>query len=154
MAINDLYERDFTAWAEAQAEALRNRSANAIDWENVAEEIESVGRSDSNSFYSQVEQILLHFLKIEYAESAEPVAHWRREVRVARINLDKKATPTLLARAPEDLSKRYAYARRMAVIAFDEHGDDVVALPDACPYTWDDVIGRGEDWMPNPRVSL
>ena len=67
MTIDNLYERDFTAWAEAQVEALRKRSANEIDWENVAEEIESVGRSDTRAFNSLVEHILAHMLKIEFS---------------------------------------------------------------------------------------
>jgi glycosyltransferase involved in cell wall biosynthesis len=44
--MNDLYEADIAAWAEQQADALRRRAANEIDWENVAEEIESLARSD------------------------------------------------------------------------------------------------------------
>ena len=41
--MSDLYEDDILLWSEHQAEALRRRAANEIDWENVAEEIESVG---------------------------------------------------------------------------------------------------------------
>jgi hypothetical protein len=44
--MSDLYEADIAAWAEQQANALRRRAANEIDWENVAEEIESLARSD------------------------------------------------------------------------------------------------------------
>ena len=43
--MSDLYEDDILLWSEHQAEALRRRAANEIDWENVAEEIEAVGRS-------------------------------------------------------------------------------------------------------------
>ena len=39
--MSDLYGADIVAWAEQQADALRRRAANEIDWENVAEEIES-----------------------------------------------------------------------------------------------------------------
>jgi len=44
--MSDLYEADIAAWAEQRANALRRRAANDIDWENVAEEIESLARSD------------------------------------------------------------------------------------------------------------
>jgi len=42
----DLYDLDFVQWSSSQADALRRRAGNEIDWENVAEEIESLGRSD------------------------------------------------------------------------------------------------------------
>jgi len=34
----DLYGADILLWAEHQADALRRRASNEIDWENVAEE--------------------------------------------------------------------------------------------------------------------
>ena len=40
------YDDDILAWSERQAEALRRRSANELDWDNIAEEIESVGRNE------------------------------------------------------------------------------------------------------------
>ena len=46
-----LYEEDFVAWTEQQAEALRSAARGStnqpLDWENLAEEIESLGRSDT-----------------------------------------------------------------------------------------------------------
>jgi hypothetical protein len=41
--MSDLYDTDILLWSEQQAAAIRRRAANEIDWENVAEEIESVG---------------------------------------------------------------------------------------------------------------
>jgi hypothetical protein len=46
--MSDLYEDDILLWSEHQAEALRRRATNEIDWENVAEEIEAIGRSERN----------------------------------------------------------------------------------------------------------
>ena len=151
MTIDNLYERDFTAWAEAQTEALRKRGANEIDWENIAEEIESVGRSDTEAFQSQVEVILAHFLKIEFSDLSEPLLHWQAEIDAARSNLERKATPTLLARAPADVSRRYSYAVKDVRRAYKRRGETPPDLPSECPYTWDDVLGRGGDWTPAPR---
>ena len=46
------YDIDFHAWAFVQAHALRRRAANEIDWEHVAEELESLGRSERNRLRS------------------------------------------------------------------------------------------------------
>jgi hypothetical protein len=152
MANADLYEDDFTAWAEAQAEALRKRSLNEVDWANVAEEIEDLGRSNTRTFQSLVELILQHLLKIEYSGLAEPYAHWADEIDAARHNLSKEATPTLLARAPGDLAARYAYAIRALRLSYRRRNERAPDVPDACPYSWEDVLGRGEDWIPGPAA--
>ncbi|HVN28414.1 MAG TPA: DUF29 domain-containing protein, partial [Candidatus Binataceae bacterium] len=60
------YEHDFSAWAFAQARALRERQADALDWENIAAEIESLGRSDRDSLRSRLTVILSHLLKLRY----------------------------------------------------------------------------------------
>lgn len=49
-----------------QAEALRRRSAHEIDWENVAEEIESVGKSEASELESRLEELLMYLLKWRY----------------------------------------------------------------------------------------
>src|SRR5215470_15760572 len=43
--MSDLYEDDILLWSEQQAELLRRRAANDLDWANLAEEIEDVGKS-------------------------------------------------------------------------------------------------------------
>jgi hypothetical protein len=45
--VSDLYDSDFALWSERQADALRRRDGNEIDWDNVAEEIESLSRRTS-----------------------------------------------------------------------------------------------------------
>ena len=36
------YESDLYEWTKEQADALRRRASNALDWDNLAEEIESL----------------------------------------------------------------------------------------------------------------
>jgi hypothetical protein len=57
------YEGDVFAWAMRQARLLRERRLDEIDWDNVAEEIETVGRSERRSLRSHLVQLLLHMLK-------------------------------------------------------------------------------------------
>jgi Domain of unknown function DUF29 len=64
---SDLYDRDFVLWTEEQAAALRRAKASnlPLDWENLAEEIESLGKSDRREIASQIRRILHHLLKME-----------------------------------------------------------------------------------------
>jgi Domain of unknown function DUF29 len=57
------YETDGYGWAVAQAALLRARRFDAIDWDNVAEEIETMGRSERSAYRSQLTRVLLHMLK-------------------------------------------------------------------------------------------
>jgi hypothetical protein len=61
--MNDLYEKDLYAWTQAQGDALRRRAFNEVDWDNVAEEIETLGRSEKRAIASRLEVLLTHLLK-------------------------------------------------------------------------------------------
>lgn len=149
---DDLYHRDIVAWAQAQGEALRRRSANEVDWDNVAEEIETLGRSETRAVESHVENILRHLLKIEFSGLSEPQRGWRAEVRAFRKALRRDLTPALAARLPAELGKLYDSAREDLLIEHEKAGEPPPAYPDACLYLWDDVFGRGEDWTPAPKA--
>jgi hypothetical protein len=148
---DDIYTRDLVAWAEAQGDALRRRSANELDWDNVAEEIETLGRSETRAVESQVINILAHFLKIEFSGASEPLNHWRGEIGAFRIDLDRDLTPTLAARMPARLDELYAYAVRALRNEHLKLDEAAPAYPATCPYTWDDVRGRGAEWTPDPK---
>ena len=60
------YDTDIVLWSEQQAELLRSRAAQcAFDWDNLAEEIVDVGRSELRAVASHLAQALLHDLKAE-----------------------------------------------------------------------------------------
>jgi hypothetical protein len=69
--VSDLYDDDILLWSANQAALLRRRAAGElvndaeIDWTNVAEEIEDVGRSQLNAVESRLAQALRHMLKAE-----------------------------------------------------------------------------------------
>jgi hypothetical protein len=76
-----LYDADNLLWSEQQAELLRRRAANALDWDNLAEEIGDVGRSELHSMMSHLRLALLHDLKAEAWPLSRDEPHWRAEPR-------------------------------------------------------------------------
>src|SRR4029078_8274768 len=82
------YETDFCEWTQSQAATLRAEGArrgNAdIDWENVAEEIESLGRSDFRGLKSHVSRVIEHLLKLELSAARDPRASWIESVELHR----------------------------------------------------------------------
>jgi hypothetical protein len=87
--MSDFYEADVLLWSEQQAALLRRMGAgervnNQVDWVNVADEIESVGRSQLSAVRSHIIQALLHDLKAEAWPVSRDAPHWRSEARRAR----------------------------------------------------------------------
>ena len=56
--MSDLYGDDIVLWCEQQADALRRRAADHLDWDNLAEEIEDLGRSELRTVESLLVQAL------------------------------------------------------------------------------------------------
>ncbi|MGE0222618.1 MAG: DUF29 domain-containing protein [Acetobacteraceae bacterium] len=60
------YERDFYAWANEQATLLRAGRTAEADVQNIAEEIESMGRSEKRELVNRLAVLLLHLPRWEY----------------------------------------------------------------------------------------
>lgn len=61
-----LYETDYLRWMETTVDKLRVRDYSNIDWENLSDEIEDMGRSERKSLESNLIIVLTHFLKWQY----------------------------------------------------------------------------------------
>jgi hypothetical protein len=149
-----LYEEDFYAWTQRQAELLRRLPAisNELDVEHIAEEIEDLGRSDLRTAQSLCEHIIEHFLKLEYSGLMDPLDHWRDEIVEWRLQVEKVLTRSIEAKL--DLPDRYRAALRLVRRLERDVPGFSARLPVECPYTLDQILGSGdEDWFPEPRVG-
>src|SRR5882762_8685682 len=147
-----LYEEDFYAWTQQQAELLRRLPAlgNEIDLEHIAEEIEDLGRSDLRAAQSLCEHIIEHFLKLQYSGLEQPADHWRDEIVEWRLQLDKLLTRSIEAKL--DLGDRYRAALRLLRRLERDVPGLVSRLPPTSPYTLEQIVGGGdEDWFPPAR---
>jgi hypothetical protein len=146
-----LYDDDFYAWTQQQADLLRRFSpgANSFDAENVAEEIEDLGRSELRSAQSLVEHIIEHLLKLEFSGLAEPAEHWCGEVVEWRLQLDKTLTRSIVAKL--DLPARYKAALRLVRRLERDAPGLTSRLPPVCPYTLDQIVSGEDDWFPSPQ---
>jgi hypothetical protein len=132
------YEADFYAWTQDQAEKLRARRHNEIDWENLAEEIESVGRSDRRSIRSNLHVILLHLLKWQY-QSENRKGGWAASISEHRDRMRRiiEDSPSLASVPGEAIEHEYAAARRRACM---ETGMPLDRFPERCPYSVSEVL--------------
>ena len=44
--LEQLYDRDFNLWVEQVANAIKNRDLNNMDWDNLIDEVEDMGKSE------------------------------------------------------------------------------------------------------------
>ena len=146
-AARRLYEDDFYAWSRQQAELLRSGRFTDLDLGHLAEEVEDLGESLYRSVRSRVRTIIEHLLKLEHSPARGPRGLWLDTIAVQRADLEDDLTASLRARIETELPKQYERARAAAARALRRHGEAAAAdaLPEACPYTLDEITG---DWWP------
>ena len=142
--MGNVYELDILEWSERQAALLRRRAAGELvneaelDWSNIAEEIESVGRSELHAVESHLIQALLHDLKAEAWPLSRDVPHWRAEARGHRADARRAFAPSM--RQKIDIADLYRDALRRLPDAID--GQAPMPLPTKCPVTLDQLLAE------------
>lgn len=94
-----LYDTDYNLWLEETVKQLQAKDFNAIDWENLIEEIASLGRSEKRRIENLLTRLFEHLLKLTYWESEQEYnkGHWEREILDFRKQIHKelKVSPSL-----------------------------------------------------------
>ena len=134
------YDRDFYSWATEQARLLREGRTDALDRENLAEEIESSAREQFNKLVGALRVLMLHMLKWDF-QPALRSRSWALSIQEQRLEIaDVLAdNPSLKPRVSEAVARAY---RRARIEAAKETGLDETEFPEACPYSFDDLIQR------------
>jgi hypothetical protein len=141
----DLYDKDFYAWTQKQAKALRThfRGDNRLDVEHLAEEIEDLGKSDLHAVESFIENVIEHLLKLDYSGWVDARNHWRAEIDAFRASINRKITPRIRQQVETELDTLYERARRGAARSLHQREPDFVRrLPKRCPYDWHAIWHR------------
>jgi hypothetical protein len=134
------YERDFYSWSQEQARLIRAGRLDAIDRENVAEEIESLGREQFNKLESALRVLLIHILKWDHQPNLRSRS-WTLSIAAQRVEIDDIIgdNPGLKPRIDEAVGRAYRKAR---IAAARETDLELETFPERCPYGWDDIINR------------
>ena len=138
------YRVDFYAWSREQAAALQRRSANEIDWENIAEEVDSMGLQQRSEIVSRLIVLLLHLLKLEFQPSRR-TRSWLSSVVEQRDQIERelKNSPSLKPDIEELFADAYRTARKRAAI---ETRLGSAIFPEQPPFTLNQALNP--DWLP------
>ncbi len=138
------YDTDVLVWSERQSALLRRRAAGGLvneaelDWHNIAEEIESVGRSERHAVESLLFQALLHRLKAEAWPESRDAENWLAEARGFISQARRRFVPSM--RQKLDLPGLYADALEALPAMMD--GASPGPVPQECPVTLDALLDR------------
>lgn len=137
----NLYETDFYAWANEQAALLRAGKLSAADIEHIAEEIESMGKTEKRELLSRLTVLLLHLLKWRYQPARRGVS-WEASIRNQRLDITDHLAdnPSLKSRLHETLASAYVRARNSAAA---ETGLSETTFPAECPWSFDQIMDAG-----------
>jgi hypothetical protein len=135
-----LYDRDFYAWNREQAALLRAGDVQRADLENIAEEIESMGKTEKRELINRLTILLLHLLKWQF-QPALRSRSWKLCIEGQRIDLEDhlQDNPSLKAIVAPFVANAY---RRALIEAERETGLDAGTFPATCPYTFDQMITK------------
>ena len=125
------YDTDFYGWTQAQAAAIRAKDLARLDIEHLAEEIESLGRSERFAIESHLQNLLTHLLKWRYDPATEPRRGWRITIRNARLDIAKRAVGSLQDYPAQYLVTAYRHACEDAADATDL---PLATFPEVCPW--------------------
>ena len=144
MADGTLYETDIVAWAEQQVAELRRLAeaapSNAVDWENLIEEVESVGRSQVSGVRSKLILVISHLIKVISAPDSPPSRAWRAEIGSFQRVLNEQFSPSM--RRLIDWEKIWRASIDEAQSSLSLWGDELIrGLPAKNPFKLGDIVG-------------
>ena len=134
------YDVDFFGWTQAQAEALRAEKWELLDYANLAEEIESLGKRDQREVASRLGVLVRHLLKWRYQpERRRTGRSWRSTILEQRGRLDGvlEQSPSLRSQLPSILEKEYP---RILQRTKNETELPPDVLPSVCPWTMEQIL--------------
>jgi hypothetical protein len=138
MSNQQLYDQDFYAWANEQAGLLRAGRLSEADIEHIAEEIESMGKSEKRELVSRLTLVLLHLLKWQF-QPRRRGASWEASIANNRERLEDHLVdnPSLKSLIPAAVTQAYRFALRDAE---SETGLIKATFPETCPWTYDQIM--------------
>ena len=130
------HDRDFYAWTQNQAQLLLTGQFDVLDIQQIAEELEDMGRTEKRTLESRLEVLIMHLLKWQYQPNLRSRS-WQLTIREQRLRAQNllEDNPSLQPYLPQRIDKIY----RLAVIAA-ERETGLNLFPETCPYEIEQIL--------------
>jgi hypothetical protein len=151
------YDTDVVSWSERQAGLLRRRAAGELindvelDWPNIAEEIESVGRSERSALASHVGTVIEHLLKLEASPASAPRAGCKETVIRARASIDEllEESPGLRPTIGATIARVLVQRGKLVADVLGLYGETPRVALETIAFSADQVLGP---WFPDDLI--
>lgn len=148
------YDADIMIWSEHQSELLRRRAAGELvneaelDWFNIAEEIESLGKTIGRELAKRISTILIQLMKLQASPAVEPRIGLFETIREQRDEIEGllKDAPSLRQKVPAIIGEKLAVARKRVRAALADYDEQPCVDIDSLTFTAEQVL---EDWFPD-----
>jgi len=149
-SIQNLYEIDFYAWTQQQANLLRQHHWGQLDLPNLIEEIESLGKQQRQELRNRLSILIGHLLKWEYQPQSRSRS-WLATIRIQRLDISEllEDNPSLQSYLEEALQK--AYIKGVA-LAIKETNLPEQTFPVNCAYSLKNLLDK--DFYPGQTSQL
>ena len=147
------YDTDVYAWSSRQGALLRRLAAGErvndadLDWPNIAEEIETVGRSERSAVAAHIATVIEHLVKLQASPTAEPRAGWQITVMRARRDIQRllRENPSIRPQIETMIVEELPAARELAAMGLTAHNESPIVDPQTLAYAQEQVLG---EWFP------
>ncbi|MGF1479354.1 MAG: DUF29 domain-containing protein [Cyanophyceae cyanobacterium] len=138
-----LYETDFYQWTQETSRAIQERDIEHLDWENLAEEIEALGRAEKRAVNSFTTQLLIHLLYLQFWTWRRDyyIKGWESDIDTFRLQLiDLLESKVLYNYFTTELNANYRKAIRLAAGKYQKERLVGPNFPEQCPYTVEQLL--------------
>ena len=132
--IKSLYEKDYALWLDRTVEHLKNKQFDRVDWENLVEEIEALGRSERHQLTSRLTNLIEHLIKRKFVNLPDCYRGWVNTITREQQELESllEDSPSLLNVFYEKFPTCWQKARKRVLREYND-----LDLPIECPFPTD-----------------
>lgn len=134
------YEKDFYAWSLHNAQLIREKHFSEVDTDHLAEELESMGKSEKRELTHRLAVLLMHLLKWRYQPTRRSNS-WKYTIEEQRFEIEELLTDSPSLKKGLKTQFEHAYQKAL-LMAAKETGLDVDEFPNQLPFTFSKVLGK------------
>ncbi len=136
--LSQLYETDFNLWLEQTVNHLKNGNLEALDLDNLIEEISDMVRNNRREVFSRLKVLLMHLLKWQY-QPEKRTNSWINTIDEQREQLELilRDSPSLKPYLADIFAECYQQAVRGTV---NETNLPKETFPVDCPFSQEQVL--------------
>lgn len=154
---NNLYQTDYELWLEQQREAVEKRDSEALDWENLAENLKDLSTFPRNLLNDYLMMILLYLMKtaVQRDTYLDFNSHWILNIARNRIlikKLIKQYPKTLNSYLQKAISPIYEEVLELLLLEREWKRNKTYDYPKFCPFTIEEILDK--NFFPNDQRTV